>query len=77
MGIDWLEGLEERVREAAGEIERLRQENTRLSERCGDLEAQLEAARKAASDGGWEEERSEIRERVERLAQSLAGLLEQ
>lgn len=77
MAIQWLEDLEERVREAAGEIERLRQENTRLSDRCEDLEGQLEAAKSAGDAGEWEEERDEIRQRVERLAESLAGLLEE
>ncbi len=77
MAIDWLESLEQRVREAASEIGRLRQENSRLEDRCEDLETQLETAQAASEEGGWEQERIEIRERVERLAESLAGLLEE
>lgn len=77
MGMDWLESLEERVREAAAEIERLRQENTRLSGLCEDLEGQLEDARSASGGESWEQERTEIRERVERLAESLSSLLEE
>ena len=77
MGIDWLEDLEERVREAAGEIGRLRQENARLAERCEELEGELESARSGSGAGDWEQEKDEIRQRVERLAESLASLLEE
>ena len=66
----WLADLEQRVRQAVAEIGRLRQENRRL-------ERELAKLKKAGGDGtaAWERERGEVRERVERLARHLEGLL--
>ena len=68
----WLAELEARVREAVAEIGRLRQDNRRL-------ERELAKLRKAAAaDGGaavWEQERAEVRQRVERLTAHLETLL--
>ena len=66
----WLAELEQRVRQAVTEIGRLRQENRRL-------ERELAKLRKSGGDGAaaWERERSEVRERVERLARHLEELL--
>jgi predicted RNase H-like nuclease (RuvC/YqgF family) len=67
----WLAELEQRVRQAVAEIGRLRQENRRL-------ERELSKLRKSpGADGaaGWERERTEVRERVERLARHLEELL--
>ena len=69
MAIDWMEGLEERVREAAQEIRRLRAERDQLSERL----AAIESGQKA--DTAWEQEREEVRRRVERLVAQLEGLI--
>ena len=68
----WLAELEARVREAVAEIGRLRQDNRRL-------ERELAKLRKAAAVGGgsatWEQERVEVRQRIERLTAHLATLL--
>lgn len=68
----WLAELEARVREAVAEIGRLRQDNRRL-------ERELAKLRKAAAaDGGaaaWEQERADVRQRVERLTAHLETLL--
>jgi chromosome segregation ATPase len=69
----WLAELEARVREAVGEIGRLRQDNRRL-------EKELAKLRKTASGGesaavAWEQERAAVRERVERLTTHLQSLL--
>ena len=74
--MDWLEILEERVREAADRIQTLREDNARLAGRVQELEETLENAAATEETSSWEQEREEIRGRVERLAQSLAGLLE-
>jgi seryl-tRNA synthetase len=72
--IEWLEALEERVREATGRLEELGAENERLVKRVKELE-------KEKGDGGgneeWEKEREEIRGRVEKLTETLEGLLEE
>lgn len=68
----WLAELEQRVRQAVTEIGRLRQENRRL-------ERELARMRKAGAGGdgvaSWERERTEVRDRVERLARHLEELL--
>jgi predicted RNase H-like nuclease (RuvC/YqgF family) len=72
--IDWLSPLEEKVRAAAERIQALKQENTSLHRRIEDLEERLVAASAAPADEGaarWQEERREIRERVERLTRTL------
>jgi predicted nucleic acid-binding Zn-ribbon protein len=78
--IDWLSTLEDKVRAAAERIRSLSEENSSLRRQLSELEEQLAAAPSAAtvpSDLGasrWEEERREIRERVERLTQHLEEL---
>ena len=67
----WLADLEQKVRLAVTEIGRLRQENRRL---------EREVARLKKGGGGegaaaWERERTDVRERVERLARHLEELL--
>jgi predicted RNase H-like nuclease (RuvC/YqgF family) len=80
--IDWLSPLEEKVRAAAERIQALKQENTALHRRIEDLEERLTAASSvpaaAADDGAsrWEEERRQIRERVERLTKTLEEMAE-
>lgn len=83
MAIEWMETLEQRVREAAEEIRRLRAENEQMQERIGTLEHELSqaviqppvAAEATAADAAWEEERAEVRARVERLVRQLEGLI--
>jgi predicted nucleic acid-binding Zn-ribbon protein len=70
MEMPWIEHLEERVRQAAAEIGRLREENRRLEN--------LLAAASTPGDAGesvWRQEREEVRQRVERLAGQLESLL--
>lgn len=71
--MNWLEDLENKVRAAIAELERLRDDNARLAGRIEELEEKLRAAR-AAED--WSEERDEVRQRVEKLAKGLETLLE-
>ena len=75
MAIDWLEQLEDRVREASERLRDLRQENVRLQERVRDLEEQL--VQGSGDNEEWSREREEIRGRVESLARHLEGLLEE
>jgi len=88
MAIEWMELLEQRVREAADEIRRLREENEALEGRIETLERELaqaidsEPAADGAgapreSDGAWEQERAEVRSRVERLVRQLEGLIQE
>jgi chromosome segregation ATPase len=77
MAIDWLEQLEGRVREASERLRELREENGSLRERVRDLEEQLTAVEGSTGSGEWAREREEIRDRVERLARHLEGLLEE
>lgn len=75
MQIEWLETLEERVREATARLRDLQEENRKLQRRVGELEERLAEGEGAAS--GWDEERDEIRRRVEGLVRTLEDLLEE
>ena len=70
---NWLSSLEDRVREAAAELRRLRDENQELREQL--REAKQKAPARGADAAAWEKERNAIRERVERLVTQLEGLL--
>jgi len=69
--IDWLEPLEAKVRAAAERIQALKDENTALHRRIEELEERLTAPAQDDSASRWEEEKREIRERVERLTRTL------
>lgn len=58
--------LERKVREAAGRLSTLREENLSLKQRIADLEA--------AGAGRWADERDQIRQRVEALTRQLEAL---
>lgn len=88
MDIDWLEGLERQVQEAARRLADLRSENdslrTRIAEletaaddalahRVRELEDQLAEAR--ATLDRYAAERDEVRRRVEGLTRKLEGLV--
>lgn len=86
MAIDWMESLEGKVSEAAQEIRRLRAEKDELEERIAALETEVEAFRAThrghasapvdqAADTAWEQEREEVRRRVEKLVAQLEGLI--
>lgn len=84
----WLEALEARVHDAVARLTEAAAENANLRQRIADLEARLAKAVSAgpatsdqagATDPGpaaWHQEREEIRTRIHRLTQTLAGLLE-
>lgn len=67
--------LETQVKLAAEEIGNLRARNDELESEVARLVAELEEVT-AADNGGWEEERQQVRERVEKLVLGLEQLLE-
>jgi len=76
MTTDWLSDLEEKVQSAADELKALRKENTSQKKGIEDLQNKLtEAEVSSQSTGDWENERDEIRKRVEKLAAGLEKLL--
>jgi predicted RNase H-like nuclease (RuvC/YqgF family) len=76
IAIDWLEGLESKVHEAAERLRALREENRDLSRRVEELETELAEVRTSGEAAEtWEREREEIRRRVERLADGLEELI--
>lgn len=76
--IDWLEALEGKVREATGRLKELGAENERLVKRVKALEKEMEKGDGGGSESEeWEKEREEIRGRVERLTETLEGLLDE
>jgi TolA-binding protein len=78
MAIDWLDGLEEKVREATEKLKELREENQALAQKVEELETRLaDAQRGQKGDAArvWEAEREEIRRRVEKLTLGLEALV--
>ncbi len=75
IGIDWLDVLEEKVREASERLGELKEENRALTRKVEELETQLAAAQAGESAAGWEAEREEIRRRVEKLTLGLEALI--
>lgn len=74
MQIDWLEGLETRVHEAATQLGELKQENRTLRETVQDLETRLAAGAAPApwEDSGSSEEVEGLQGRVRDLERQLA-----
>lgn len=83
---EWLDVLEAKVHEAAETLRQLRDRNRELEIRTAELEEQLAAAEAAVAGAGtpgdgdegaraWEEERDEIRRRVEKLTAGLEELV--
>jgi len=75
--IPWLKELEERVRETADRLRETREENTTLKSRIAELEKQLASAPGSEEKEAWVLEKSEIRSRVESLAEHLEELLKE
>ena len=75
MSLPWLQELEERVQETAARLKDLRAENETLQARVAELEEELAAVPAAGQGEAWAEEKAEIRERVEKLADHLEKLL--
>ncbi|KXJ04561.1 Cell division protein ZapA [Exaiptasia diaphana] len=74
----WLQDLEEKVQEAAARLkeqkalnQELEAQNSQLQERVEELEAQVADAGDDSQSSEWQEERQEIRERVEKLVDHL------
>jgi hypothetical protein len=65
---DWLGDLEDRVREAAAELTRLREENE-------ELKSQVVRHTETDAAAAWAVERDELRRRVEALVAQLESLL--
>ena len=72
-GKAWLRDLEEKVQEASALLRELRAENSELRQKVSNLEEQLRLDGEATEP--WQEERKEIRERVEKLVDHLSDLL--
>ena len=77
MEIEWLDGLEARVRDAVARLGEMKEENRALRERIAELEGKLAAGGEGAGNGEseWRTEREEVRRRVEALAERLEGLV--
>ena len=77
MDIEWLDGLETRVREAVARLEELREENGALRAKIKGLETRLAAASTPAAEpaGGGEtgEEIENLRARIRDLEEQLAA----
>jgi FtsZ-binding cell division protein ZapB len=73
MSLEFLDLLETRVAEAVGQLESLRGENEELRRQVSELQAELERGH-AQSAAAWRREREEVKKRVERLVDRLAGL---
>ncbi len=77
MELDFLAALEAKIHEAAARLASMRAENRELARRVAELEDQLDSF--DASDRGveaWQEEKAEIRRRVEALAEHLESMLD-
>lgn len=79
----WLEALETKVAQAAAELKRLREANQSLATQVEKLQTSLDEAQEAARDttaesdeAAWQDEKAQIRRRVEELAETLEGLLD-
>ncbi|MEO1086568.1 MAG: cell division protein ZapB [Acidobacteriota bacterium] len=82
MNQEWLQNLEEKVQLTAQRLRDVREENEQLEARCKELESKvedLETQLLEAGDGEggaeWQEERDEIRTRVEKLVDHLGELM--
>lgn len=67
--------LEKTVRAAARELGRLRERNRGLETRLRKLEAERRQAPDESAGEAWKRQRTELRERVEKLAGGLEELL--
>lgn len=71
---EWLEQLEERIQQAAERMRELGEENAALREKIDGLKKELAETQEGAVSA-WDQERDEIRTRVEALAGKLEALL--
>lgn len=74
--MDWLKPLEEKVAQARAALDDLRKENRTLRSKLRRLEQKKGGSGEASGNPAWEEERREVRRRVESLVDKLAKLVE-
>lgn len=72
MNFDFLDILEQRVKEAGDRLAELREQNAALAARVAELER---AGAQGAGEAAWTKERDQLRKRVEKLAARLESLL--
>lgn len=76
MEVKWLTDLEKKIGAVTKELETLRKENKSQKGKIEKLEEKLSAAQSTGeSASAWEQERDEIRKRVEKLSTALEKLL--
>ena len=75
MDREWLDQLETRVKQASETLRSLKERNGELEARVAELEQKVADAESGAV-AAWQEERDEIRLRVEGLTGKLERLLE-
>ena len=76
MKANWLTDFEKKVETAVAELQKLRKENASQKTKIDKLEKELAAARdESKTTSGWETEREDVRQRVEKLSAELEKLL--
>jgi len=76
MKAKWLADFEKKVETAVAELQKLRKENASQKTRIDKLEKELAAAQdESKTASGWETEREDVRQRVEKLSAELEELL--
>ena len=76
MKAKWLADFEKKVETAVAELQKLRKENASQKTRIDNLEKELAAAHdESKTASGWETEREDVRQRVEKLSAELEELL--
>ena len=76
MKTNWLTDFEKKVETAVAELQKLRKENASQKTTVDKLEKELAAARdESKTTSGWETEREDVRQRVEKLSAELEKLL--
>ena len=76
MNAKWLTDFEKKVETVVAELQMLRKENASQRTKIDKLEKELEKARdEGQSASGWEAEREDVRQRVEKLSAELETLL--
>jgi 50S ribosomal subunit-associated GTPase HflX len=74
--MDWLKPLEEKVAQARATLDELRKENRTLRSKLRRLEQKKDGPGEVSGSPAWEEERREVRRRVESLVEKLEKLVE-
>jgi hypothetical protein len=72
MNFEFLDVLDQRVKEAGDRLAELREQNAVLTARVAELER---ATSRSLEETGWTKEREQLRKRVEKLAARLEAML--